>query len=275
MAMKGLNISGTEETIGKLAQRIVQGNLSEMEVKAKCKVLVESASSANPNTTRLANDDQKEKCLLRKNKVKERLDGYDISSKPGLQALSDVMIMLCIRPAEVKSLRISDGRVTGYVKHRDQVDIPRTFRSMEKNEERARQLLKWIQDAISSGQLKIRIPGIKCFYALKEYDLLPRYLRNIGSVFAVLLRHCPRNHTSPAKNYTIVNYRPRGVPYDQAKPFKLQTPTKTNHMAAHPGKSAERHGTSISAITKEIGALKKTASRNNIELGSFQRRLKC
>ncbi|PKC06745.1 hypothetical protein RhiirA5_377589 [Rhizophagus irregularis] len=204
MAMKGLNISGTEETIGKLAQRIVQGNLSEMEVKAKCKVLVESAS--NPNTTRLANDDQKEKCLLRKNKgidypdyfvlesVKERLDGYDISSKPGLQALSDVMIMLCIRPAEVKSLRISDGRVTGYVKHRDQVDIPRAFKSMEKNEERARQLLKWIQDAISSGQLKIRIP---------------------------------------------VNYRPRGVPYDQAKPFKLQTPTKTNHMAAHPGKSAE------------------------------------
>ncbi|PKK80950.1 hypothetical protein RhiirC2_841260 [Rhizophagus irregularis] len=233
MAMKGLNISGTEETIGKLAQRIVQGNLSEMEVKAKCKVLVESASSANPNTTRLANDDQKEKCLLRKNKgidypdyfvlesVKERLDGYDISSKPGLQALSDVMIMLCIRPAEVKSLRISDGRVTGYVKHRDQVDIPRTFRSMEKNEERARQLLKWIQDAISSGQLKIRIPGIKCFHALKE---------------------------------------PRGVPYDRAKPFKLQTPTKTNHMAAHPGKSAERHGTSISAITKEIGALKKNAS---------------
>ncbi|CAG8704284.1 18817_t:CDS:2 [Rhizophagus irregularis] len=138
---------------------------------------------------------------------------------------------------------------------------------MEKNDERARQLLKWIQDAISSGQLKIRIPGIKCFHALKKYDLLPRYLRNIGSVFAVLLRHCPRNHTSPAQNYTIVNYRPRGVPYDQAKPFKLQTPTKTNHMAAHPGKSAEtwnvnggQNDTEISAITKEIGALKKNAS---------------
>ncbi|UZO21096.1 uncharacterized protein OCT59_013499 [Rhizophagus irregularis] len=201
MAMKGLNISGTEETIGKLAQRIVQGNLSEMEVKAKCKLNASEkiiSATLDPNTTRLANDDQKEKCLLRKNKgidypdyfvlesVKERLDGYDISSKPGLQALSDVMIMLCIRPAEVKSLRISDGRVTGYVKHRDQVDIPHAFKSMEKNDERARQLLKWIQDAISSGQLKIRIPGIKCFHALKKYDLLPRYLRNIGSVFAVV-----------------------------------------------------------------------------------------
>jgi len=36
-----------EETIGEMAQRIVQANLSEMEVKAKCKVLVESASSAS------------------------------------------------------------------------------------------------------------------------------------------------------------------------------------------------------------------------------------
>ncbi|PKY47845.1 hypothetical protein RhiirA4_463223 [Rhizophagus irregularis] len=251
-----------------------------MEVKAKCKVLVESASSASsalsrlsrlrrelrklnasekiisatldPNTTRLANENQKEGRLRRENEginypdhfalesVKERLDGYDVSSKPDLQALADVMIMLCIRPAEVKSLRILDGSVTGYVKHRGQIDIPRVFRSMEKNEERAGQLLKWIQDAISTGQLKDPgTPGIKCFHAfLKKYNLLPRYLRNIGTVFAVVthgatnlsnamtiaseaLRHCPRNHTSPAQNYTIVNYRPRGVPYDQANPFKL------------------------------------------------------
>ncbi|RGB39165.1 hypothetical protein C1646_812165 [Rhizophagus diaphanus] len=68
-----------EETIEELAQRIVQDNLSEMEVKAKCKVLVESASSASsalsrlsrlrrelrkpnasdPNTTRLVNETKK------------------------------------------------------------------------------------------------------------------------------------------------------------------------------------------------------------------------
>ena len=42
-----------EETIEKLAQRIVQGNLSKMEVKAKCKVLVESASSASSALSRL------------------------------------------------------------------------------------------------------------------------------------------------------------------------------------------------------------------------------
>ena len=41
--------------------------------------------------------------------VKERLDLYDISNIPDKQALADVMIMLCIRPAEIKNLRISNG----------------------------------------------------------------------------------------------------------------------------------------------------------------------
>ncbi|PKY54616.1 hypothetical protein RhiirA4_426897 [Rhizophagus irregularis] len=107
------------------------------------------SATLDPNTSRLANDDQKEKCLLRKNKgidypdyfvlesVKERLDGYDISSKPGLEG-------------------------------------------------------NWLCETSRS-----------------------------------------------------VNYRPRGVPYDQAKPFKLQTPTKTNHIAAHPGKSAEKYRVKI------------------------------
>ena len=56
--------------------------------------------------------------------------------------------------------------------------------------------------------------------------LLPSSLRKIGAVFAVVahgaknlskaetiaseaLRHSPDNHASPAKNYTIVNYRLR------------------------------------------------------------------
>ena len=49
--------------------------------------------------------------------VKERLDRYDVSNVPNLQALADVMIMLCIRPAEIKDLRISNGSVTGYSKN--------------------------------------------------------------------------------------------------------------------------------------------------------------
>ncbi|PKY25562.1 hypothetical protein RhiirB3_440545 [Rhizophagus irregularis] len=172
-------------------------SFSGQEVKSEG----DAPNASDPNTTRLANE--KEERLRHENRdinypdhfalesVKERLDGYDISNKPDLQALADVMIMFCIRPVEVKNLRISDGSVTG-------CEISRS-------------------DAISSGQLKDPgTPGIKCFRAfLKKY---PRYLRNIGAVFAVVthgytnlsnamtiaseaLRHCPRNHTSSAKLY--------------------------------------------------------------------------
>ncbi|CAB4405528.1 unnamed protein product [Rhizophagus irregularis] len=73
--------------------------------------------------------------------IKERLDMYDVSKAPGLQALADVTIMLCIRPAEIKTLRISNEGVIGYAKNQGQQDISRVFRSLEKNEERARELL--------------------------------------------------------------------------------------------------------------------------------------
>ena len=66
--------------------------------------------------------------------------------------------------------------------------------------------------------------------------LLPSSLRKLGSVFASVthgpknpskantyaneaLRHSPDNHASPSDRYTIVNFRRRGQPYDQAKPF--------------------------------------------------------
>ena len=49
--------------------------------------------------------------------VKKRLDEYDISNIPDKQALTDVMIMLYIRPTEIKNLHISNGSVTGYAKN--------------------------------------------------------------------------------------------------------------------------------------------------------------
>jgi hypothetical protein len=68
--------------------------------------------------------------------------------------------------------------------------------------------------------------------------LLPSSLRKLGAVFAVVvsgirnlskantiaseaLRHSPDNHSAPSDRYTIVNYRKRGQPYDQAEAFKL------------------------------------------------------
>ena len=122
------------------------------------------------------------------------------------------------------------------------------FRSLEKDEERAKQLLTWIQDAISSGQLKDPgKPGALWFNIfLKKDEFLPEIgkpllsssLRNLGSVFAVAthcaknlskagtisdeaLRHSPDNHASPSKRYIIVNMRKRGEPYNQANAFKL------------------------------------------------------
>jgi len=210
--------------------------------------------------TRSANKIQKERSEQRENEgidfpdhfslesVKERLDGYDVSKTPGLQALADVMIMLCIRPAEIKTLRISSGGVTGYAKNWGQQDIPRVFRLLEKNEERAKQLLIWIQEAITSGKLRDPgMSGVKWFNTFLKKDrflpetgkpLLPRYLRKLGAVFAVVthgaknlsdamtiasqaLRHRPDNHASPAQNYTIVNYRKKGQPHDQAKAIKI------------------------------------------------------
>ena len=109
-------------------------------------------------------------------------------------------------------------------------------------------MLTWIQEAISSGQL--RDPGkpgstyLSAFlkkeeFIPKPYDpLLPSFLRKLGVVFAVVasgvknlskantiasqaLRHSPNNHTAPSDRYTIVNFRKRGQPYDQAEAFKF------------------------------------------------------
>ena len=122
------------------------------------------------------------------------------------------------------------------------------FRSLEKNEERAKQLLSWIQEAISSGQLgDPETPGtgiLGRFLKKAEFlpetgkPLLPSSLHNLGAIFAVVasgirnlskantiasqaLRHSPKNNTAPSQRYTIVNYRPRGMPCDQANPFML------------------------------------------------------
>nr|CAG8541226.1 12376_t:CDS:2 [Entrophospora candida] len=90
-----------------------------------------------PEITRKANEIQKEQRQKAEDagnieypdhflieSVKERLGSYDIKTLPDIQALADVMIMLCIRPAELITLRIADTGVTGYAKNRDQQDIP-------------------------------------------------------------------------------------------------------------------------------------------------------
>ncbi|RIA81918.1 hypothetical protein C1645_836203 [Glomus cerebriforme] len=241
------NIIPDGETIKSIAQRIVQDNLSEKEVKVIAKALTITSPNPITTTSRLSrlrrelrklnvpekiisatlddkttcasNKIQKERRVQRENEgidfpdhfslesVKERLDLYDISKTPDVQALADIMIMLCIRSAEIKDL--------------------------QRDEERAKLFLTWIQNAISSGQLRDPgVPGVKWFNTFLKKDrflpetgkpLLLSYLRKLGAVFAVVsngaknlsetmtiasqvLRHLPDNHASPAQNYTIVNF---------------------------------------------------------------------
>ncbi|CAG8544671.1 16255_t:CDS:2 [Gigaspora rosea] len=147
----------TEETIKEMAQHIVRDKLSEKDIKAISRALVETApdpvvalsrlsrlrrelrtlnasekiifATLNPEITRSSNKIQKERSEKCKNKgidfpdyfslesVKEKLDLYDVSNTPDKQALADVMIMLCIRPAEIKNLCITNRGVTGYAKN--------------------------------------------------------------------------------------------------------------------------------------------------------------
>jgi hypothetical protein len=76
------------------------------------------------------------------------------------------------------------------------------FRSLEKNEERAKQLFTWIQEAIVSGVLKDpekpRSTYLSSFLKKDEYipkpyePLLSNFLRKLGAVFASVV-HGPKN----------------------------------------------------------------------------------
>ncbi|CAG8509883.1 3599_t:CDS:2 [Dentiscutata erythropus] len=164
-----------EETIGDMTQRILRDKLSIRDVRAKAYALALSAKNANIGSSRLTclrrelrnlnasleiieatkfpditEDANKIQSVNRKKaktkrinypdkftleSVKERLDAYDLKTLPNYWALADVMVMLCIHPAELTTLCITNAGVTGYAKNRGQPDIPRKFRSIEKNQE--------------------------------------------------------------------------------------------------------------------------------------------
>ncbi|KAF0510839.1 hypothetical protein F8M41_018389 [Gigaspora margarita] len=115
-----------QETIGEMAHRLLRDKLSIWDIRAKAYALALSAKNANaveatkfPDITEEANkiqrDNQKkaeanhidypDHFMLES--VRERLDDYDVSTLPDLRALADVMVMLCIRPAELTTLCIT------------------------------------------------------------------------------------------------------------------------------------------------------------------------
>ena len=56
------------------------------------------------------------------------------------------------------------------------------------------------------------------------YGVVAHVAKNMAHAYTIAgecLRHSSDNHTSPVQNYVVVNYRKRGVPYEQAKPFHI------------------------------------------------------
>ena len=148
----------------------------------------------------------------------------DVSKVPTKEDLVDVMVMLSMRPAEVGSLQINHYEVnssippawyengysqycTGYLKKEN--PDPRPFLSIEKNPERARELLTWIQDAIKAGKLRDPVftesgtrndTPFNKFLNRKPYKSLPGQLRDYGKRHASII-HGGKNPTPKYLKY--------------------------------------------------------------------------
>ncbi|RIB00542.1 hypothetical protein C2G38_2302969 [Gigaspora rosea] len=149
--------------------------------------------------------------------VSKRIQNMDVSKIPTREDLVDIIVMLSMRPAEVRSLRINHYEpdhsnipawykdsyswyCTGYLKSRGEKKKnpePRPFLYMEKNPERARELLTWIQDAIKAKKLSDPVftgKGTRNAWPFKEflkqepYRTIPKKLRDYGS------KHASRIH---------------------------------------------------------------------------------
>src|SRR6266498_2221639 len=149
--------------------------------------------------------------------VSERIQNMDISKIPTRENLADMIVMLSMRSAEVRSLQINHYEsdpsnipawykegyswyCTGYLKSRGEKKKnpdPRPFLSMEKNPECARELLTWIQDAIKAKKLSDPVfteSGTRNAWPFNEflkqepYRTIPGKLRDYGS------KHASRVH---------------------------------------------------------------------------------
>ena len=109
----------------------------------------------------LANNRLKNRPNFFLEKELKRIQNINTTKDPSMQDLADVMVMLCMRPAEVSSLQINYYEIDlsnplawygngyswyciGYAKNKGKYkdnSEPRPFVSMEKNSERARTLL--------------------------------------------------------------------------------------------------------------------------------------
>ncbi|RIB08814.1 hypothetical protein C2G38_2210659 [Gigaspora rosea] len=151
-----------------------------------------------------------------------RIQNINTTKIPTMQDLADVIMMLSMRPAEVATLRIIHYEAgesnppewykpgyswycIGYIKNKGEAKNnlkPRQFLSMEKNPERAKELLTWIQDAIATRKLRDPVYSISGKRStgvfskfLKPYSITAKRLRKIGGKHASRV-HGGQNPTS-------------------------------------------------------------------------------
>src|SRR5581483_4958265 len=190
-----------------------------IEVFAKDKELIQDSNKIQKKRTkkRMANPDRIPKHFFLAN-VQKRIQNMDVSKTSTRKDLADVIVMLSMRPAEIRSLQINyyepdpsnipawykegySWYCTGYLKNKGEKKKnppPRLFLSIEKNPERARELLTWIRDAIKAGKLRDPVytrSGTRNAWPFNEflkqepYRTKPKNLRDYGS------KHASRIHS--------------------------------------------------------------------------------
>ncbi|RIB18262.1 hypothetical protein C2G38_2185150 [Gigaspora rosea] len=183
----------SEETIREMVHRIMRDNLSASVVKAEAHTLANSAPNANAGSSH-ANEIQRDRRKFVEafekidypdhftlESVKERLDKYDISTLPNLQAFADVMIMLC-----------DPGKPE----------------------------VKWFNRFLKDYDLISRhLCKIGAVYAVVVHGA--KNLAHAMTIAEEALCHNPDNNTSPTQNYVIVNYRRKNQLPEEARPFQL------------------------------------------------------
>jgi hypothetical protein len=152
----------------------------------------------------------------------------DVSKVPTKEDLVDVIVILSMRPAEVRSLQINHYEVdlsnsptwyengyswycTGYLKGRGEKKEnpdPRPFLSIEKNPERTRELLTWIQEAIKTRKLRDPVYTeseirnawpFNEFLKQKPYKSIPKDLREYEA------KHTSKAHGGKKQLLKILN----------------------------------------------------------------------
>ncbi len=156
--------------------------------------------------------------------VSKRIQNIDISKIPTRENLADMIVMLSMRPAKVRSFQINYYELdssnipswykedysqyyTGYLKSRGEKKKnpdSQPFLFMKKNPEHAKELLTWIQDAIKAKKLSNLVFTesrtrnawpFNEFLKQEPYKTIPKKLRDYESKHAFRI-HDGKNLTS-------------------------------------------------------------------------------